>query len=49
MAWKLKLKGITIYRAGSRHNVVLTLKDTSMDPYEKNVTVPCNPQQAFPE
>jgi ribonucleoside-diphosphate reductase alpha chain len=49
MAWKLKLKGITIYRAGSRHNVVLTLKDTSLDPDEKNVTAPCNPQQAFSE
>jgi len=49
MAWKLKLKGITIYRAGSRRNVVLTLKDTPMDSDEKNVRASCNPQQAFPE
>jgi ribonucleoside-diphosphate reductase alpha chain len=31
MAWKLKLKGITIYRIGSRQNVVLSLKDTALD------------------
>ena len=49
MAWKLKLKGITMYRAGSRRNVVLTLKDTPMDSDEKNVRASCNPQQAFPE
>jgi ribonucleotide reductase alpha subunit len=29
MAWKLKLKGITMYRTGSRQNVVLSLKDTA--------------------
>jgi ribonucleoside-diphosphate reductase alpha chain len=46
MAWKLKLKGITIYRAGSRRNVVLTLKDTPMDSVEKNVRASCNPQRA---
>ena len=28
MAWQLKLKGITIYREGSRRNVVLNLKKT---------------------
>jgi ribonucleoside-diphosphate reductase alpha chain len=31
MAWKLKLKGITMYRTGSRQNVVLSLKDTASD------------------
>jgi ribonucleoside-diphosphate reductase alpha chain len=31
MAWKLKLKGITLYRTGSRQNVVLSLKDSEMD------------------
>ena len=29
MAWKLGLKGITIYRTGSRDDVVLALKDKS--------------------
>ena len=28
MAWQLKLKGITIYREGSRNNAVLNLKGT---------------------
>ena len=31
MAWVHKLKGITIYRVGSRQNVVLSLKDTTLD------------------
>ena len=31
MAWQSKLKGITLYRTGSRHNVVLSLKDSEMD------------------
>jgi ribonucleoside-diphosphate reductase alpha chain len=31
MAWKLKLKGITLYRTGSRQNAVLSLKDSEMD------------------
>jgi ribonucleoside-diphosphate reductase alpha chain len=44
MAWKLKLKGITIYRSGSRRNVVLTLKDTQMDSDEKSVTATCFPK-----
>ena len=44
MAWKLKLKGITIYRAGSRRNVVLTLKDTQIDSDEKSVTATCYPK-----
>ncbi|PKG33274.1 adenosylcobalamin-dependent ribonucleoside-diphosphate reductase [Methanoregula sp.] len=35
MAWTLKLKGITIYRTGSREDVVLTLKE--------NVTAPAAP------
>ena len=30
MAWKLGLKGITIYRTGSRDDVVLALKDKSL-------------------
>jgi ribonucleoside-diphosphate reductase alpha chain len=30
MAWSHKLKGITIYRVGSRQNVVLTLKDDTV-------------------
>jgi len=47
MSWQLKLKGITIYRAGSRQNVVLTLKDTSVDSTEKNQTGSCNPQKTF--
>jgi ribonucleoside-diphosphate reductase alpha chain len=29
MAWSLKLKGITIYRMGSREDVVLALKETT--------------------
>ena len=32
MAWSLKLKGITIYRTGSREDVVLALKETSPAP-----------------
>ncbi len=32
MAWKFRLKGITIYRTGSRKNAVLFLKDTTSDP-----------------
>jgi ribonucleoside-diphosphate reductase alpha chain len=35
MAWKLKLKGITMYRTGSRQNVVLSLKDTATDSDDK--------------
>jgi len=31
MAWKLKLKGITMYRTGSRQNVVLSLKKTASE------------------
>jgi ribonucleoside-diphosphate reductase alpha chain len=31
MAWELKLKGITLYRTGSRKNIVLSLKDSEMD------------------
>jgi len=31
VAWKLKLKGITIYRTGSRQNEVLSLKDAALD------------------
>jgi len=32
MAWSLKLKGITIYRTGSREDVVLALKETTPAP-----------------
>ena len=32
MAWSLKLKGITIYRTGSREDVVLSLKEATPDP-----------------
>ncbi|MDD1693164.1 MAG: adenosylcobalamin-dependent ribonucleoside-diphosphate reductase, partial [Methanoregula sp.] len=32
MAWSLKLKGITIYRTGSREDVVLSLKETTPTP-----------------
>jgi len=32
MAWSLKLKGITIYRTGSRNDVVLALKETTPAP-----------------
>jgi ribonucleoside-diphosphate reductase alpha chain len=32
MAWSLKLKGITIYRTGSREDVVLALKETAKVP-----------------
>jgi ribonucleoside-diphosphate reductase alpha chain len=41
MAWKLKLKGITMYRTGSRQNVVLSLKDTASDSDEKNLKNTC--------
>jgi ribonucleoside-diphosphate reductase, adenosylcobalamin-dependent len=32
MAWKLGIKGMTIYRTGSRENVVLTLKEKQPSP-----------------
>ena len=38
MAWKLGLKGITIYRTGSRDDVVLSLKDKS--PADQQETEP---------
>ena len=41
MAWKLKLKGITMYRTGSRQNVVLSLKDTAADSNEKSLKNAC--------
>jgi len=41
MAWKLKLKGITMYRTGSRQNVVLSLKDTASDSDEKSLKNSC--------
>ena len=42
MAWKLKLKGITMYRTGSRQNVVLSLKDIKLDLDEKSPKNACN-------
>jgi ribonucleoside-diphosphate reductase alpha chain len=41
MAWKLKLKGITMYRTGSRQNVVLSLKDTANDSDEHSLKNAC--------
>jgi ribonucleoside-diphosphate reductase alpha chain len=38
MAWSLKLKGITIYRTGSREDVVLSLKETAPAPAPVAVT-----------
>src|SRR5271157_98598 len=43
MAWKLGLKGITIYRTGSRDDVVLALKDKS-----PSVLSPAEPAMAAP-
>jgi len=39
MAWSLKLKGITIYRTGSREDVVLSLKETTPAPALSSVAV----------
>jgi ribonucleoside-diphosphate reductase alpha chain len=44
MAWKLKLKGITMYRTGSRQNVVLSLKDTLSDSDEDDLKNACTLQ-----
>ena len=44
MAWKLKLKGITMYRTGSRQNVVLSLKDTLSDSDEEDLKNACSLQ-----
>jgi ribonucleoside-diphosphate reductase alpha chain len=41
MAWKLKLKGITMYRTGSRQNVVLALKDSASDSDEQDLKNAC--------
>jgi ribonucleotide reductase alpha subunit len=41
MAWKLKLKGITMYRTGSRQNEILSLKDTESDSDEKSLRNAC--------
>jgi ribonucleoside-diphosphate reductase alpha chain len=41
MAWKLKLKGITMYRTGSRQNVVLSLEDTASDSNEQSLKIAC--------
>lgn len=51
MAWKLGLKGITIYRTGSREDVVLALKEKEKAPDQapaaKSTTV--SPMRAVPE
>ena len=44
MAWRLKLKGITIYRAGSRHREVLNLKEIVVDSVAKSRRDSCNTQ-----
>ena len=44
LAWKLKLKGITMYRTGSRQNVVLSLKDTLSDSDEEDLKNACTLQ-----
>jgi len=41
MAWNLKLKGITMYRTGSRQNVVLSLKDSGSESDEKDLKNAC--------
>ena len=41
MAWNLNLKGITLYRTGSRQDVVLSLKDTVSDSDEKTLKNVC--------
>ena len=41
MAWNLNLKGITLYRTGSRQDVVLSLKDTASDSDEKTLKNAC--------
>jgi ribonucleoside-diphosphate reductase alpha chain len=41
MAWNLHLKGITLYRTGSRQDVVLSLKDTASDSDEKTLKNAC--------
>jgi ribonucleoside-diphosphate reductase alpha chain len=45
MAWKLGLKGITIYRTGSREDVVLALKD--MSPATNGTTEPVTAASAM--
>jgi ribonucleoside-diphosphate reductase alpha chain len=40
MAWKLGLKGITIYRTGSREDVVLALKEEAKTPAPAPAAVP---------
>jgi ribonucleoside-diphosphate reductase alpha chain len=40
MAWSLKLKGITIYRTGSREDVVLALKESAPVPVPAPAAVP---------
>jgi ribonucleoside-diphosphate reductase alpha chain len=41
LAWNLKLKGITMYRTGSRQNVVLALKDSAVESDEKELKNAC--------
>jgi len=44
VAWKLKLKGITMYRTGSRQHEVLSLKDTLSDSDEEDLKNACTLQ-----
>ena len=44
MAWQQKLKGITIYRAGSRREVVLSLKKSPADSETESLRNSGNPQ-----
>jgi ribonucleoside-diphosphate reductase alpha chain len=44
MAWELKLKGITLYRTGSRHNVVLFLNDSQKDAEDEKLKMSVPPR-----
>lgn len=47
MAWKLGLKGITIYRTGSREDVVLALKEKAPAPF--STATAASPMRPVPE
>ena len=49
MAWKLGLKGTTIYRTGSREDVVLALKEKEKAPAPAPAAVTASPMRAVPE
>lgn len=46
MAWKNHLKGMTIYRTGSREDVVLALKEKKPAPVSIPVSIPAHEQKA---